>query len=82
MSPSTTVLYQVFNIQVIFVSGIICVYIRDTSGSPGVNVVNPDWQNLREFHFPRKSGYTVRISGLKGRVSAGDYREETIVKVK
>lgn len=45
-------------------------------------MVNFDWQNLREFHSPWKSGYMVRLSGLKGRASAGDYREETIVKVK
>lgn len=51
-------------------------------GSPGIRMVSSDWQNLREFYFPRKSGYTVCLSGLKGRVSAGDYREETIVKVK
>lgn len=44
-------------------------------------MVNSDWQSLRIFNFPRKSGYTVRLSGLKGIVSAGDYREETIVKV-
>lgn len=33
------------------------------------------------FVFPGKVA-TVGLSGLKGRVGAGDYREETIVKVK
>lgn len=33
------------------------------------------------FVFPGKVAI-VGLSGLKGRVGAGDYREETIVKVK
>lgn len=43
---------------------------------------NSDWQHLTEFHFPWKSVRVVRWSGLKGRISAGDYREEAIVEVK
>lgn len=46
--------------------------------SAGMQMVNSDWQNLRRFHFPWKSGCIVCLSGLKGRISAGDYREETI----
>lgn len=48
--------------------------------SAGIQMVNSDWQNLRRFHFPWKSGCIVCLSGLKGRISAGDYREETIGK--
>ncbi len=42
-------------------------------------LIDRTWEN---FIFPGKVVSTVRLSGLKGRVGAGDYREETIVKVK